>query len=190
MKQKTLVFILVFSALFLSGCYNSSSSEYKNEGKNQTDSLIELEANNNQVVEKFYPENTQIAKSINSATDQFVITQELQIKFYLVDKYDPGICYGMPEPVPDVAVDGMIDRNPDLVNLIRSKYSLTDNLAVYNKIKQLNGIRLSKLTGGKYQFNLTDGQCCILTAYEGEVSIVGRSISDKVIRRESKNNPC
>ncbi|MFA5029244.1 MAG: hypothetical protein WC518_00655 [Patescibacteria group bacterium] len=214
MKKIGQLLFLLLLTLPLAGCLNNLSKENRlvdtpdNKTKNSNQQLnreidapsninINTNINTNTTVKKFYPDaglaksgQTTNQDSQNQSKKNFIITQELQVKFYLVDKYNPGTCYGLPGPVPAEAIAGMIGRNPELAELVRSKYNLTADLDVYNKIKQLNGIQLEKLAGGKYQFDFTDGQCCILKAYEGEVTIVGQTISDTITKQDSKQNPC
>ena len=192
---KTLFFTLVLIiSLTTVGCINIGVKEEVQPIANEDQDVNQEMSNKNGNVEprKFYPDNNQLEKPepVGTGGSEFVITQELEIKFYLVEKYNPGVCYGLPGSVSQEVTGGMISRNPELAQLIKGKYNLTSDLDIYNKIKQLNGIMLTKMAGGKYQFNFTDGQCCILTAYEGEVDIVGKTISDQIIREETKQNPC
>ena len=106
------------------------------------------------------------------------------------DRYNPGVCYGLPVPIADVSIAGMERRNPDLWKLIKMKYNLTSGLDIYNKISQISGIQLVELAGGKYQFNFRDGQCCVQKAYEGQVNIIADRIDDTITRQETHNNPC
>ncbi len=146
------------------------------------------------VIKKYYPKQTSTqTKSSGSeeqAERQFTLTNELAAKLYLADKYDPGICYGMPGPVPQQSIDSVLSHDPGLTLYLRTNYDLPTDLDVYTKIKQLNGIRLDEIAGGKYSFNFTDGQCCTLTAYQGEISIIGQNITDNILQQETKNNPC
>ena len=147
---------------------------------------------------KFYPDtgsntNTGGSGSTGGTADSsrsFTVSTDLRVKLYLVDKYKPGVCFGMPGPIPTEAVRGMIDRNKDLAQFLRQQYNLTSDLEVYNKIKQLQNIQLSQLGSGKYSFTFMDGQCCTLTYYEGQVQIVGNNINDTVGTKETKTNPC
>ncbi|MFA5047800.1 MAG: hypothetical protein WC516_02025 [Patescibacteria group bacterium] len=143
-------------------------------------------------VNKFYPDVASSGKASTTPNPDkdFVVTPELLAKMYLVDKYKPGICYGMPGPVPEEAVAGMIARNSQLAKFLKQKYGLSGDLDVYNKIKQLNGISLDKLGSGRFNFEFMDGQCCTMTGYQGEVIIIGSSITDKVNNQETKTNPC
>ncbi len=192
--KKALILLILILGLFLAGCA-------KQNNQNQTAPLASVNSNkensNQKAVpsaelKRFYPQTAIINKPAaapNPAKD-FVITQDLTLKLYLVDKYNPGTCYGLPGPVPDVAVKGLVSNNPELAQFVKYKYKLNSDLDIYNKIKQLNGISLSKIAGGKYQFNFTNGQCCVLTAYEGEATIINQTISDLITRQETKNNPC
>ncbi|MFA4871872.1 MAG: hypothetical protein WC610_02320 [Patescibacteria group bacterium] len=193
MRKASILLILILG-LFLAGCA-------KQNNQNQTAPLASANLNKEDSSQKavpsaelkrFYPQTAAVNKPAaapNPAKD-FVITQDLTLKLYLVDKYNPGTCYGLPGPVPDVAVKGLVSNNPELAQFVKYKYKLNSDLDIYNKIKQLNGISLSKIAGGKYQFNFTNGQCCVLTAYEGEAVIINQTISDSITRQETKNNPC
>lgn len=187
-----IVFIFTILCLPLTGCFKKDQPEAQLADENTNTAAVEQEetdTNTNQQPKRYYPKTTTVKKPATATPEeQFVVTQELEVKFYLVDKYDPGICYGNPAPVSDTAINNMINSNPGLSNLIKGKYGYTDNEDVYNKIKQLNGIRLTELVGGKYLFNMTDGQCCSLKAIEGEVSAIGRTITDEIIRQEVQNN--
>ena len=148
-------------------------------------------------VQKFYPEDLSPKPSApdNSATGSknsspvFSVTQELQAKLYLVDKYNPGICYGLPGPVPEQAVTGMIADNPDLVKFLKGKYDLKTNMDIYNKIKQINAIHLSQ-EKGSYIYEFTDGECCTLHAYQGRITIIGSNITDIILKQQTQTNPC
>ena len=148
-------------------------------------------------VQKFYPEGLSPKKeavedpstSAGSGSSSFSVNQELQVKLYLVDKYNPGVCYGLPGPVPEVAISGMIADNPDLVKFLKSKYELKTDLDIYKKIKQINGIYL-KQDKGSYLYEFTNGQCCTLHAYQGQITIIGNNISDTILQQETQSNPC
>lgn len=194
--------LLVFTLVFLSGCWgqkkvpNSDVNENEQANVNENTNQVVV-AENEAVLKRFYPIITRVDASDvnqtgkpNDAERGFVITQELLVKLHLIDKFNPGICYGMPGPIPEEAISGMINNNPILAKFLKDKYVLTTDLDVYNKIKQINGIDLRKLAGGKYKFSFMDGQCCTLTGYAGNVNVVGNDITDEVTDQESKNNPC
>jgi hypothetical protein len=148
-------------------------------------------------VQKFYPEDLSPKPSVSNdsrtgsknSSPSFSVTRELQVKLYLVDKYNPGICYGLPGPVPEQAVTGMIADNPDLVKFLKGKYDLKTNMDIYNKIKQINAIHLSQ-EKGSYIYEFTDGQCCTLHAYQGRITIIGNNITDTILKQQTQTNPC
>ncbi len=144
-------------------------------------------------VKHFYPNSPSVSKpveNVSNSSHDFVVTQDLQVELYLIDKYKPGTCYGMPSPVPQESIDGMIVRNPDLTQFLKNRYNLTSGLEIYNKMKQIGAINLSLISGGNYNFEFHDGQCCTQTEYQGQVNVVGQTISDKLEVQESKTNPC
>jgi len=145
---------------------------------------------------RFYPKNTPIVVDgqvvpapLEPERDSFVITPELRAKLYLTDIYNPGVCYGLPGPVPAISVETLLARNRQLETFLRSQYSLKEDLDVYTKIKQINAISLEANRTG-YQFNFTDAQCCTLKAYQGQVDTLSPKLKHEVEREDIKENPC
>ena len=149
----------------------------------------------------FYPDSVAVGQKV--ATDErnisqpanqdvipdFVLTEELRAKLFLVDKYNLGICHGQPESVPDKAVSGMINRNPGLAQFLKENYNLATDLGVYYKIRQINSVQLQVTEPGSYNFNFVDAQCCTLNAYKGKVTVSGQTFSATVTKQETQNNP-
>lgn len=194
MKKIGFFSLLLIAVLALSGCSQATDSPALSAEDPGATGSASQEANQPVTPKKFYPQTSALSTTDKAEATapggDFTITQELLIQLYLADKYDPGICYGAPAPVPEVAVSGMIERNPELAQFLKERYNLSTDLAIYEKVKQLNGIQLTKLSGGLYRYNFTDGQCCSLAAYEGQATIVGQKVSDEIINKESKTNPC
>jgi len=196
MRKSLLSLLLLFIIVILSGCFNNTiDSVVESDNKNEPiKDNINIQSKEESVVKKFYPKSSDVEKSTSDQSiensNEFVITQELEIKIYLVDKYNPGICYGTPSVVPQSEIAGVLKRNQGLVLFIKGKYGLDSDLDIYNKIRQINSIQLDKTTGGKYIFSFVDGQCCVLNAYQGEADIVGRIVSDKIINHDIMDNPC
>jgi hypothetical protein len=200
MKKALLLSLLLFFMVGLSGCLKGEEEKVVAVGDSAPvadNSNKTPVADNQPKVQKFYPKSPEADKpqpnsdsGAITSNDTFVITTDLQAKIYIADKYDPGICYGAPSPVPSVAVDSMISKNPGYAAFVKSKYGLSSDLDIYNKIKQINGVRLEEKSGGSYTYYFTDGQCCVLRAYQGDIDIIGRTISESVTRQDTKNNPC
>lgn len=195
---KKIVFIFLVSVFLLVGCGSAQNNQADNfSGANGTeDNLTSTGADRDQdgeEMKKFYPDNSGATeKNTNTSNSDpgFSVTLELELKMFLADKYNPGVCYGLPGPVPDSSIKSLIAANRGLADFLRSYYGLNDDLDLYNKIKQLNGIRLTEISSSRYQFNFVDGQCCVLKAMEGEISKIGSIISDEVTRTEKQQNPC
>lgn len=130
------------------------------------------------------------ASAASTAERNFTITPQLIAKMHLVDKYKPGVCYGKAIPIPDVAIQGMLDTYPDLAAFVRQKYSLKTDLEVYTKMKQLNAIMLTESASSSYNFRFMDGQCCTETIYIGTVQVSGSTATDIVTSQESHTEQC
>jgi hypothetical protein len=193
--MKKNIILLILLVFLMTGCFGTS--EVEDIVVPGADNTVSTEVNipDDSMTKKFYPDALTVKKpvSINSfgdSSDSFVITQELQVKLFLVDRYNPGTCYGIPGPVPAVAIASMISKNLGLVKFLRQQYSLPADFDVYSKIKQINGINLTEVAGGNYEFKFIDGQCCTLNVVGGTIQIIGQSIDHQVTNQESKNNPC
>ena len=125
-------------------------------------------------------QSSQSPASANNSARNFTITIELLAKMHLVDKYRPGICFGAPVAVPQVAIDSLLSAQNDLADFLRQHYGLISDLEVYNKIKQLQNIQLTAITSSKFGFTFMDGQCANLVYYEGIVEVMNNVVTDTV----------
>lgn len=119
------------------------------------------------------------------AARDFQITNDLLAKMHLIDKYKPGICFGLAVAVPQVAIDSMISNNQSLTQFLRQHYNLTADLEVYNKMKQLQGITLTEVASSKFNFTFMDGQCSDVVYYEGTVEVSANQVIDTVTNRQA-----
>lgn len=141
-----------------------------------------------QNVEHFRPDAatpTSAATPAQSAERNFQLTPDLLAKMYLIDKYKPGTCFGLPAPVPQIAITNLVASNPPLSSYLRQKYGLKTDLEVYNKYKQLQGVTLTETASSKYNFAFTDGQCQTEVHYEGVVTVSNNNVSATVLSQDS-----
>ncbi|MFA5020648.1 MAG: hypothetical protein WC517_01135 [Patescibacteria group bacterium] len=125
------------------------------------------------------------ADAAQAAERNFQITPELLAKMHLIDKYNPGICYGAPVAVPQSAIDMLVSSNPPLVAFLKQKYDLTSDLEVYNKMKQLQAVSLVETASSKFNFTFMDGQCRNVVYYEGTVQVAGSTVTATVANQTS-----
>lgn len=160
------------------------------------DNLLVATSNNKREIKRFYPDNdstNSTNKKSSTLDDQeksFTITPELIAKMYLIEKYNPGVCFGMPSPVPQSGIDYLINNNKPLADFVRQRYHLSSDLEVYNKLKQFQNIQLNMIASSKYKFQFMDGQCCTLTFYQGTIEVKGDRAIEIIENKETKNNPC
>ncbi len=215
MKKISLLILSLILVFLTSGCLKNElggqSLDNKDMGKNNQEKAVIPEPKENSLpdqspapvkeVKSFFPDQAVTSpkndNSPSSVSDKaqerqksFTVSNELIVGMYLADKYDPGICYGLPVTIPDSAIKSKIAYEPELAEFLRQKYNLKSDLDVYNKMKQLQSSISLEFTGGKYKFNILDGQCCTQKKIEGTVEYLGGKISDTIIRQETKNNPC
>jgi len=116
---------------------------------------------------------------------------ELDIKAHLVEKYNPGISFGMPIVLPDDLIVRVIKQNPELVQYIRKHFQIDSAHALYKKIMQFNEIVLEKSDSDEiYTFLFRDGRGCLITTYRGIVTIKDSKIEDEITEKTVENVPC
>lgn len=119
------------------------------------------------------------------AERNFIITPEIIAKKYLVDKYKMGICFKTPIVVPQIAITGLVSKDPPFSDFLRQAYSLKTDLEVYNKIKQFQTITLTETASSVYKYSFSDGQCSTVVYQEGVVTVSEKTATDTVTMQES-----
>ncbi len=191
MSKKIISVLLLVPLLFLTGCGKSKPADNNQPVNENANVAVNQNSAVNQEVKRFYPDQSPAVKPAGAAAEtSFTVTQELVLKLYLIDKYNPGVCYGKPGSISNADIAAALSVNADLAKMLKSKYNLQTDSDVYAKVKQVNGIQLTPIAGGKYQFNFVDGDCCVLTAYEGEISQIGQVITETITNQETHQNPC
>lgn len=217
MKKLVIAISLLF-ALSLAGCLptttkqqssksqvegSASSSEAENaslglDKSNENQLIAAAPAAGKKEVKRFYPDSGSVPTGETSGSSgtvsdlerSFNITPELIAKMHLVDKYNPGVCFGMPGPVPQSAIDSLINGNKALSDFVKQKYNLSSDLEIYNKLKQFQNVQLTVISSSKYKFKFMDGQCCTMTFYQGIVEVSGDKAIETIENKETKTNPC
>lgn len=217
MKKLVIAISLLF-IFSLSGCLPTTNKQQPNNvqpEENVSSSDAEIadlqlgKSNDNQLiaavppegkkeVKRFYPDSVSTgADGVVAPTEptidperSFNITSELIAKMHLIDKYNPGTCFGMPGPVPQSAIDSLINSNKPLSDFVKQKYNLSSDLDVYNKLKQFQNVQLTSLASSKYKFQFMDGQCCTMTFYQGTIEVSGDKAVEIIDNKETKTNPC
>lgn len=116
--------------------------------------------------------------------------QLLDLKAYLIKKYDPGTCFGMPGPTREEDIDRAFKANPELVLSIKKRFGNTlDNPRIYIKMQQFAQINLEKADAG-YKFTYEDGDCCWIAHNEGKIILDKKSITNTITSSTSRNEPC
>lgn len=112
---------------------------------------------------------------------------ELNFKLFLVEKYRPGNCYGMPDPDPFYYKNSDKDT---LLQRIKSLLPGRDDSEYMLLTQMTRGIKLQKTGNGAYEFEFSDGQCCTVYHYKGVVEMKAGIIEDNVIEKTSETVPC
>lgn len=135
----------------------------------------------------FYPDAGLPAASSDT---EIVLTDKLKMKLYLVEKYKPGICFGMPAINENEDIASTLKNNAPMAQFVRQYYKMDSDLEIYTKIRQIDGIRLIRGQNGKYIYGFTDGQCCDLIIYSGEINVINSSIFETLLQHNAQKMPC
>ncbi|MDY6769006.1 MAG: hypothetical protein SVW02_02775 [Candidatus Nanohaloarchaea archaeon] len=114
---------------------------------------------------------------------------KLPAKAALVAEYEPGTCYGMPGGVSQEMVASALQQNADVAAFVRDRYNLTEDRAVFNRVKQFNAVTLTETSGG-YEFTVEDGNCCTITTYTGTVTKEDGRYTISQTGNTTENVPC
>jgi hypothetical protein len=115
---------------------------------------------------------------------------ELNIRFYLHEKYHPGSCIGMPSKPDERMIKSSIMNNPQLVAIIKDRYSIYTDYEVYEILISVKKFLLEKIDAG-YKFSFIDGDCCEITDYVGILYINNDVIiRSEIISKKSSKMPC
>lgn len=116
-------------------------------------------------------------------------TEELNIKAYLTEKYNPGGCFGMPESIPEEVVIETLSKNTNLATFVKNRFDISEDYEIYTKIEQFNGVTLTKTEFG-YDFVFSDGRCCDIHTYTGKIIVNPNQITDEITNQSTENVPC
>jgi hypothetical protein len=114
---------------------------------------------------------------------------ELEIKCYLIDIYNPGICFGMPT-IRDDRVFRSIQDDEIWVSFIKSRFDIEKDSDIYIKTEQIKLIHLYAEEYG-YRFSFSDGRCCEITSYTGNIYLEkNRIIRHELVSKKLRKVPC
>ncbi len=132
----------------------------------------------------------------NFAQDKFTVplnqeidfkdNEEFLIRTYLVEKYNPDNCFGM----PSISIYPERKVNKDLIVRIKERFNLTHDSEAERIARKMARIGLMKESENEYYFEFSDGRCCDITKYKGRIKLVINKIIEELIEKESKNVPC
>ncbi|GEM_PF-5653721 len=139
-----------------------------------------------------YKEFTVPISNVGFACDDDEPVSVLELKAYLVEKYNIGFCIGMP-PGDNYVYFGSpkksIEAYPNIAKFVGNRFIVTDTLDIVYKIRQLCAITLTEMELG-YHYKFTDSKCCTVSTIEGILFYNGDEIIEEILQINSKNIPC
>lgn len=203
MKKIAIVLLLLIVAPILAGCQGKVSgrldgllNDVQPQDSTATPAMSAIQPTANtssrqvaggKAAVTYYPDSGLPVAASNSPV---VLTDKLKMKLYLAEKYKPGICFGEPAGLMSDTVLSYLKENSALAAFVKDYYKISNDLEIYSKIRQIEGISLTRGTEGKYLYRFTDGECCDLTTYEGEINIINVDIFENLLSHNTKKIPC
>lgn len=199
MNKIVLILIVLFCfGLIVLGIFNKQSKTQTNQVVSNTmvsstdlsTTTATSPVTGNSVIQsmmvKYYPENATTVAGMNSVLDpeaDYIITPAQQAQIYLVDKYKPGICFGKPLAPTQDLITKELTIDSILTRFIKSRYQLTTDLDIYNKLKQLRGVSLTETKSGTFDYIFKDGRCTDVVDYRGVVEVFNGRVSDNLVKK-------
>lgn len=111
----------------------------------------------------------------------------IKLKLYLIEKYNPGDCFGMP------SIGNPRDRgniSPELLVKVKEllKNQTDEEYGVI--IRQMNRIGIEQIQTNEYNFFFKDGKCCTIITYNGRLLILGDNIFESNTIKTTEEVPC
>lgn len=128
------------------------------------------------------------AVAINSIQVTLGDDEEIKMRLYLVKKYNPGDCFGMPM-IKNPRYQSKI--SPELLLKVKSLSSEKLNDVEFEKIiRQMERIAIKKTDTAKYYFQFVDGKCCSIMHYKGNLEMHNDEIFEELLEQRGEIVPC
>ena len=108
----------------------------------------------------------------------------LEAKEYLVKKYNPGFCFGIPGPISEKEINFTIKSYPQVADFVRDKFNTSSNYELYLIILKMNTIFISKLTNSSYYFAHSSGSCTVIHSFQGLLLIDEKGLMTDIIIKD------
>ena len=126
--------------------------------------------------------------SINAMRVTFGDVEEIKMRFYLVNKYNPGDCFGMPM-IKNPRYQSKI--SPELLLKVKNLSSeKPDDDECEKIIRKMERITIKKTDTSKYYFAFKDGKCCSIIYYKGKLEIRNNEIFEELLEENMEMVPC
>ncbi|MFA6979113.1 MAG: hypothetical protein WC209_07280 [Ignavibacteriaceae bacterium] len=128
------------------------------------------------------------AVAINAIRVTLGDDEEIKMRFYLVKKYNPGDCFGMPL-IKNPRYQSKI--SPELLLKVKNLSSEKPNDVECEKIiRQMERITIKKTAPATYYFQFEDGKCCSIIYYKGNLEIRNDEIFEELLEENMEMVPC
>lgn len=138
---------------------------------------------------KVFPQDSLLTVEIPRYYEiNFKNENEFRIRAYLVDKYNPGNCFGMPQIKSPFETE--IKVKEDLIEKIKKEYNIKDDSKAEQFAIKMSKIGIIKESKNEYRYEVRDGRCCGITTYTGKIRLKKKKIIETVIGKKEEMVPC
>lgn len=114
----------------------------------------------------------------------------LEIRAYLVEKYDPGDCFGEPSVISGGEINFTINNHPRLAAFVQEKFDVSEAYDIFHYISKMQKVSLSSIESNQAQFSIKDGGCCIIVTTTGVVYVIQSEITHEELSSEFQIIAC
>jgi hypothetical protein len=137
---------------------------------------------------KIYPQEQPLPVELPSHLEiNFVNENEFKIRAYLVEKYNPGDCFGMSQmknpSEPEIKV------NDELIAKIKKEYNIQEDSKAKQFAIKMSKIGIMKESKNKYSYEVRDARCPVIRTYKGKILLKNKKIIETIIEKTEEMIP-
>lgn len=136
---------------------------------------------------KIFPQEQPLPVEISSFYEINFKHDDYKIRAFLVEKYNPGDCFGMPQ-IKD-PYETKIKVNKDLIARIKKEFNIKEDSKAEQFAIKMSKIGILKESKNEYSYEFRDGNCSGITTYKGKIQLKNKKIIETVIEKTEKMVP-
>lgn len=111
-----------------------------------------------------------------------------EVKRQVVERHNPGTCFGMPTVITRDKMESYIQSNSRLANKVKSDFAINSKEELYKRMKQIEQVTTLEKLGSTVRYKVRDGSCCNIKTHYSTYNVDTDSFSS--IKTQMKSVPC